>query len=174
MKNKNVYLWTGNGWGKTTSALGVGLRAIGHGQKVIIIQFMKGRKYIGEYKVRNRLKPNYEIYQFGRENFVDLKNPSEKDRQLARKGFEFAKKMAKRKPNLLILDEINLAVKIGLLDINEVLKFLSRIPKTTNVYLTGRYAPKKMIEKADYVTNIQDVKHPQLKRTDKPKVGIDF
>jgi cob(I)alamin adenosyltransferase len=172
MANKNIYLWTGNGWGKTTSALGVGLRAIGHGRKVIVIQFMKGRKNIGEYKVRDRLKPNYEIYQFGRESFVNLKNPSEKDKKLARKGFEFAKKMLKRKPDLLILDEINLAVKIGLLDIGEVLKFLSTVPKKTNVYLTGRYAPKKLVARADYVTEIKAVKHPPL--TGKAKTGIDY
>jgi cob(I)alamin adenosyltransferase len=174
MKNKNVYLWTGNGWGKTTSALGVSLRAIGHGHKVIIIQFMKGRKWTGEYKIRSRLKPNYEIYQFGREGFVNLKNPSEKDRELAGKGFEFAKKAAKRKPNLLILDEINLAVSIGLLDIGDVLDFLETVPKQTAVYLTGRYAPKKLVDRADYVTEIKAVKHPQMRKGQQAKKGIDY
>lgn len=171
---KNIYLWTGNGWGKTTSALGVSLRAIGHGHKIIIIQFMKGWKNTGEYLIRKRLKPNYEIYQFGRKEFVNLDNPSERDKELARKGFEFAKEALKRKPNLLILDEINLAVKTGLLDVDEVLDFLDRVPKNVAVYLTGRYAPKKLVERADYVTEIKAVKHPLLKRTDKPKKGIDY
>jgi cob(I)alamin adenosyltransferase len=174
MENKNIYLWTGNGWGKTTSALGVALRAIGHGHKVIIIQFMKGRKWTGEYKIRIRLKPNYEIYQFGKKDFVNLKKPSKKDRQLAIKGLEFAKEAVKRKPNLLILDEINLAVKIGLLDIDDVLEFLDRVPKGITVYLTGRYAPKKLMARADYVTEIKAVKHPQINVKEKAKKGIDY
>jgi cob(I)alamin adenosyltransferase len=174
MKGKNIYLWTGNGWGKTTSALGVALRAIGHGYKVIIIQFMKGRKWIGEYKVRKRLKPNYEIYQFGKKDFVNLKKPSEKDRQLAIKGLEFAKEAVKRKPNLLILDEINLAVKIGLLDIDDVLEFLDKVPKGITVYMTGRYAPKKLMARADYVTEIKAVKHPPTNVKGKAKRGIDY
>lgn len=171
---KNIYLWTGNGWGKTTSALGVSLRAIGHGHRVIIVQFMKGRKYIGEYKVRNRLKPNYKIHQFGREEFVNMKKPSAKDKELAKKGFEFAKEAVRKKPNLLILDEINIAVRIGLLDINEVLEFLDNVPKNITVYLTGRYAPKRLIKRADYVTEVKAVKHPPLKKGQPAKKGIDY
>ena len=170
----NIYLWTGDGWGKTTSALGVSLRAIGNGHKVIIIQFMKGWKNTGEYLIRGRLKPNYNIYQFGRKEFVNLKKPSPKDKELARKGFEFAKQAVKKKPNLLILDEINIAVKIGLLDADEVIKFLDSIPKTTAVYLTGRYAPKKLVDRADYVTEIKAVKYPAIKKGQKAKKGIDY
>ncbi|MBW2991740.1 cob(I)yrinic acid a,c-diamide adenosyltransferase [Candidatus Woesearchaeota archaeon] len=174
MKKNNVYLWTGNGWGKTTSALGVSLRAIGHGHKVIIIQFMKGRKWVGEYKVRNRLKPNYQIYQFGRKEFINLRKPSAGDKKLARKGFEFAKQAVKKKPNLLILDEINLAVKIGLLNVDEVIDFLDKVPKSVTVYLTGRYAPKKLVERADYVTEVRAVKHPPIKKRQPAKKGIDY
>ncbi|MCX8147543.1 MAG: cob(I)yrinic acid a,c-diamide adenosyltransferase [Candidatus Woesearchaeota archaeon] len=169
---KNIYLWTGNGWGKTTSALGVALRAIGHGHKVIIIQFMKGRRYIGEYKIRKRLRPHYNIYQFGRERFVNLKNPSKKDKELARKGFEFIKEAIKQKPKLLILDEINLATAIGLLDINEVIDMLNKIPKNITVYLTGRYAPKKLMDRADYVTEIRAIRHPPIGK--RAKKGIDY
>ena len=120
MKEKaKVYLWTGDGWGKSTSSFGAALRCIGHGYNVIIIQFMKGRKNIGEFKISKRLGPKYEIHQFGRKGWVDLKNPSEQDKALAVKGLDFAKKCLKKKPFLLILDEINLAVAIKLLDEKE-------------------------------------------------------
>jgi cob(I)alamin adenosyltransferase len=169
----NIYLWTGNGWGKTTSALGVALRAIGQNHKVIIIQFMKGRKYIGEYKVRKMLSPNYKIYQFGRKEFVNLKKPLKKDKELAQKGFKFIRKAVKLKPNLLILDEINLAAAIGLIDKNKVLRLLDEIPKNITIYLTGRKAPKEFIKKADYVTEIKAIKHPKLDFKN-PKRGIDY
>jgi len=171
-KKENIYLWTGNGWGKTTSALGVALRAIGHNKRVVIVQFMKGRKYIGEYKVRRRLNPYYNIYQFGREGFVNLKNPSKRDKELARRGFEFAKRIVKTKPFLLILDEINLAARIGLLDKKEVLEFIDSVPKEVTVYMTGRYAPKEFVKRADYVSEIKAVKHPPIDK--EGKIGIDY
>lgn len=171
-KSNNVYLWTGNGWGKTTSALGVSLRAIGQKQKVIIIQFMKGRKYIGEYKVRQRLRPYYNIYQFGAEKLVNLRNPSKADRIHARKGFEFIKTAVKQRPKLLILDEINIATAIGLLDADEVIGLINKIPKNITVYMTGRRAPKKFIKRADYVTEIRAIKHPPLGA--RAKKGIDY
>lgn len=174
MKTKgNVYLWTGNGWGKTTSALGVALRAIGHNKKVIIIQFMKGRKFIGEYKIKDKLKPNYEIYQFGTKDFINIKSPTEKDKALAIKGLEFAKEAAKKKPFLLILDEINIAASIGLIDKKDVLELIDSLPKETTIYLTGRYAPKEFIRRADYVTEIKSIKCPKDMIL-KGKIGIDF
>lgn len=172
-KKDNVYLWTGHGWGKTTSALGVVLRAVGHKKKVVMIQFMKGRKNIGEYRSRIRLLPYFKMYQFGRKEFVKLSKPTEKDKKLARKGFQFAKKILKeKKPFLLILDEINIAAAVGLLDIKEIVEFLDSVPKTTTVYLTGRYAPKKLMDRADYVTEIKAIKHPPLGK--KAKKGIDY
>lgn len=174
MLKKNVYLWTGDGWGKTTSALGVAMRAIGHGHKVVVVQFMKGRKEVGEYKIMKRLKPNYSIYQFGRREFINLKNPAKRDKELARKGFEFAKNVVKKKPNLLILDEMNLAVKIGLLDEKEIIDFLDSIPRSINVYLTGRYATKGLMKRADYVTEIKAKKHPPIRKDQPAKKGIDY
>lgn len=173
-KKGNIYLLTGNGWGKTTSALGVALRALGQGKKVVIIQFMKGRKYIGEYKVAKQLGSRYQIYQFGREEFVDLKNPSSHDFILAKRGIEFAKKIVKKeKPFLLVLDEVNIAARIGLLDKKEVLEFVDSIPASVNVYLTGRYAPLEFKKRADYVTYVKAVKHPKLDMR-KAKIGIDY
>jgi len=172
-KKDNVYLWTGHGWGKTTSALGVALRAVGHRKKVVMIQFMKGRKHIGEYISKERLRPYFEMRQFGRKEFVKLSKPSEQDKRLARKGFELAKKVLReKKPFLLILDEINIAAATGLLDVDEILEFLDSVPKATTVYLTGRYAPRKLMDRADYVTEIRAVKHPPI--SGKGKIGIDY
>src|SRR4030042_6725618 len=117
-----IYLYHGSGGGKTTNALGLALRSVGHGNRVIIVQFMKGRKDIGEYKIAKRLHPDYEIYQFGREDWVDLKNPSEEDKRRAREGLLFAQKSLKLEPNLLILDEIGLAAYYGLLETDDVLE----------------------------------------------------
>src|SRR3989344_6749292 len=154
-KRAVVYLWTGNGAGKTTSALGIALRAIAHDFKVIIIQFMKGwGDKVGEYRIRKRLGKNYEIHQFGRTGWVDLKNPSEHDKILAEKGLDAAYVAAKKKPHLLILDEINLAVACKLLDEKDVLKFLDKIPAKVNVYMTGRYATPKLMRRANYVNEI--------------------
>ncbi|PAV12060.1 cob(I)yrinic acid a,c-diamide adenosyltransferase [Methanosarcina spelaei] len=155
-----VYLYTGEGEGKTTNAFGLALRAVGHGYSVIIVQFLKGRKYIGEYKIKDRLAPEYEICQFGREEFVDFKNPIPLDYELAEKGLEFAKKALKRKPRLLILDEINLAAHFGIVKTEDILKLLEKIPKETTVVLTGRRAPEELIKRADLVTEMRLIKHP--------------
>ncbi|MDH5815395.1 MAG: cob(I)yrinic acid a,c-diamide adenosyltransferase [Candidatus Nezhaarchaeota archaeon] len=155
-----IHVYTGDGEGKTLTAFGLALRAIGHGFKVIIIQFMKGRKDVGEYKIKDRLQPEYEIYQFGREEFVDLNNPQPIDYELARKALEFAEKALERKPRVLVLDEINLAAAIGLVKVEEVLKLLEKVPEETVVVLTGRRAPKEFIEIADLVTELKEIKHP--------------
>ena len=159
-----VHLYTGSGEGKTTNAFGLALRAVGHGYKVVIVQFMKGRRNVGEYKAcLSRLSPECEIRQFGRKEFVDLKNPEPVDYELARRGLEFAKEALKRRPKLLVLDEINLATAIGLLKVEEVLKLLNNVPPSTVVVLTGRRAPKELIERADLVTEMREVKHPMHK-----------
>ncbi|MBS7657714.1 MAG: cob(I)yrinic acid a,c-diamide adenosyltransferase [Candidatus Bathyarchaeia archaeon] len=155
-----IYVYTGNGAGKTTNALGLALRAIGHKYKVIIIQFLKFKKNIGEYKIRRKLQPYYEIYQFGVSGF-NFKRLRKKDFEAAEKGLEFAWKALRKKPKLLILDEINLAVTKGLIDVEKVIKLLDNVPRETTVILTGRYAPKKIIEKADFVNEIVEVKRPK-------------
>lgn len=172
MKKAPVYLWTGNGWGKSTSAFGAALRALGHGYKIIIVQFMKGRKdQIGEYRIRKIIGHEYEIYQFGKKSFVNLRKPSAEDKQLAKHGLEAAKKLALERPFLLILDEINLAVAVGLLDEMEVIRFLDKVPPRTHVYLTGRFATKGLIKRADYVNEIDVIKGPKKLVGEK---GIDY
>jgi cob(I)alamin adenosyltransferase len=157
-----IYLYTGTGGGKTTNALGLALRCVGHKRKVVIIQFLKWWKNTGEYKIRKLLAPYYEIYQFGRKGWHGLSNLGEKDKKLAKKALRFAERIVKeKKPHLLVLDEINLALHYKLLDLEEVLEFLDKIPKRTHVVLTGRFAPKELIDRADFVNESIDVKHPE-------------
>ncbi len=171
---KGLHIYTGEGGGKTVAALGLALRAVGHGHKVIIIQFMKGRRYIGEYKIARRLYPEYNIYQFGREEFVDLKNPSDEDKKIAEEGLKFVKRIVKKeKPDILILDEINLAASINLISIEDVIDLLNKIPEKTLVVFTGRRAPKEFIEKADMVTELIPIKHPYEKGI-KARTGIEY
>ena len=167
-----IYLYTGTGAGKTTNALGLALRSIGHKHKVVIIQFLKWWKNTGEYKIRKMLAPYYEIYQFGRKGWHGLSNLGEEDKKLAEKALKFAEKIVReKKPHLLVLDEINLALHCKLLDVKEVLEFLDRIPKRTDVVLTGRYAPKELIDRAEFVNEIVDIKHPAEMVTTK---GIQY
>jgi len=171
-----VYLYTGTGAGKTTNALGLALRSIGHDKKVIVIQFFKWRKDIGEYLIKDKLASYYEIYQFGRPAWLGPKEKTEEfagqkfkvegfkntDKDLANKGLEFAKQVLKdKKPHLLVLDEINLALHWKLLDLKDVLELLNNLPVDTTVVLTGRYAPQELIERADFVNVIQEVKVPE-------------
>ncbi len=157
-----VYLYTGTGGGKTVSALGLALRSSGHKQRVVMVQFMKGRKTVGEYKVQKMLAPYYRVKQFGRGSWVKLGKPAEKDKELALKGLEYAKKvLVDEKPDLLILDEVNLAVAAKLLKAQDVLALLAKIPKKTNVVMTGRHAPRSLRERADFVNVVSSVKHPQ-------------
>lgn len=172
-KKPSIILYTGSGQGKTLAALGLALRALGHGYKVILAQFMKGRTFIGEYKIRGRLSPEFELHQFGREDFVNLEKPEPVDFELAKKGLAFAKEALNRKPYLLILDEINLAVAVGLIKIDEVLNLLENIPEETTVVLVGRRAPPEFIDRADLVTFMVEVKHPFGKGIEARK-GIEY
>ena len=144
------------------NALGLALRSVGHEHKVVIIQFLKWWKNTGEYKIRKKLQPYYEIYQFGREGWIGLDNLGEEDRRLSKEGLNFAKKVVEeKKPHLLILDEINLALHCNMLEIKEVMEFLDSIPEGTDVVLTGRYAPKKLVDRADFVNEVKDIKHSE-------------
>jgi len=158
----NIYLYTGNGAGKTANALGLALRSVGHKRKVVIIQFLKWWKNTGEYKIRTLLKPYYEIHLFGRKGWIGLSNLGDEDRKLAQKALRFAEKVAREKrPALLVLDEINLALHCQLLDTQEVLSFLDKIPKGTDVVLTGRFAPRELLDRADFVNEVRDIKFPK-------------
>lgn len=167
-----VEVYTGNGKGKTTAALGLALRASGRGLKVYIIQFMKAKKAYGEHFALKKIAGIKQI-QFGRKCFVSKENPKKIDVELARKGFEFAKKIVlSGKYDVVILDEISVAVEWNLIDANEVLSLMEKKPKKVELILTGRYAKKEIIEKADLVSEIIEVKHPFQKGM-KGRKGIE-
>lgn len=157
---------TGEGGGKTTAAMGLALRALGHDKRVVIIQFMKGR-FTGEMKSLMRfIKCDFK--QFGRHEFVNLDNPSVHDKELAVKGLSYASQSLSNKPFMLVLDEVNLACAIGLLKTKDVLALLKKAE--CHVVLTGRRAPKPLIKTADFVTE-----HEDLKRKDvKARQGIEY
>ncbi|HIE15188.1 TPA: cob(I)yrinic acid a,c-diamide adenosyltransferase [Candidatus Bathyarchaeota archaeon] len=164
-----IFLYYGTGAGKTTNALGLALRCAGHRLRAVIIQFMKGRKDIGEYLVKEMLFPYYEIYQFGRTGWVNLRNPSNEDKALAKKALKKAEEILETKPHLLVLDEVCLATYIGLVDVKEILKVLRKVPEETDVVLTGRYCPPELIDQADFVNLIAEVKAPRKIYT---RIGI--
>jgi cob(I)alamin adenosyltransferase len=164
--------WHGEGKGKTTAAFGLAMRAAGRGLSVLIIQFMKGRSECGEIVSAKRL-PGITIEQFGTENLIDADKLSEKDRRLAAKGMERAKKAISRKEaDLLILDEINVAVHFDLVSEEQVLELIHAKPSSMELVLTGRYAGPEIIRHADYVTEMKAKKHP-FKSGQEARDGIE-
>jgi cob(I)alamin adenosyltransferase len=154
-----IQIYTGDGKGKTTAALGQALRALGHGHKVFMIQFLKGRTY-GELITCKNCLPDFSIVMYGRDDFVKKGAPEEIDVRMARQGFELARKVAAEgKHQMLILDEINIAVDYGLISLSELLDFLDSCPRDMEVVCTGRYAPPELIEKADLVSEVKEIKH---------------
>ncbi len=157
-----VHVITGEGRGKTTSALGLAVRASGRELKCYIIQFMKGFEY-GELFTLRKL-PNVEIKQFGRSEFVSKEKPLQIDFEQARAGLEHARQIIQsNKYDLVILDEINVAISYELIPLEEVIELVKNKPAHVELVLTGRYAPKELIELADYVTEMKEVKHPYRK-----------
>jgi cob(I)alamin adenosyltransferase len=154
-----IQVYTGDGKGKTTAALGQALRAIGHGYKVYMIQFLKGRTY-GELITCRDCLPDFTIAMSGRDEFVRKGQPEEVDVRLAREGLDLARKVvAEGRHKMLILDEINVAVDYGLITIGELLDFLDGCPDDMEVVCTGRYAPPELIERADMVSEVKEIKH---------------
>jgi len=155
-----IQLYTGNGKGKTTAAFGLALRALGHGWRVTILQFMKGDAKYGEV-CSMALFPNCQIMRFGRDTFVDYNNPDPADLELAKQGFEVLENIfTENSCDLLILDEINVALALKLLPEEEVVTLLTKRPPNMEVVLTGRYAPQSIQQCADLITEMQPLKHP--------------
>ncbi|MDI6840979.1 MAG: cob(I)yrinic acid a,c-diamide adenosyltransferase [bacterium] len=173
MRIGTVQVYTGNGKGKTTAAIGQALRAVGHGLKVIMIQFMKGKINYGELIAAKNLS-GFTIEQYGLPTFVDKNKPSQEDKELAKKGFKRAKMVIKSGDyDMVILDEINVAIDYGLVSLSELLELIKTKPKNVELILTGRYAPKEEIEIADLVTDMKEIKHHYQKGI-QSREGIEY
>ena len=164
---------TGEGKGKTTAALGLALRAVGSGMRAIMIQFMKGTWKYGGLEAAKRLAPDFTILQMG-EGFTWETKDRKKDVALSKKTWGFCKEtIQSKKYDLVILDEINYVLGYGFLDTKEVVDFLKKKPEELHLVLTGRNAPKELIEMADLVTEMKEVKHPFQKGIVAQR-GIEF
>lgn len=155
-----IQVYTGDGKGKTTCALGLALRAVGQGFKVYMVQFMKGRE-TGELRVAaERLAPEMTLRSFGRPGLVNLRDPAAEDLALIRDAWDLARQVILAgEHDLVILDEINLAMTFKLLPQTEVFEVLRDRPPWVEVVLTGRQAPPELVELADLVTEMRPVKH---------------
>ncbi|HOC59212.1 MAG: cob(I)yrinic acid a,c-diamide adenosyltransferase [Syntrophaceae bacterium] len=168
-----VIVITGNGKGKTTSAFGQALRAIGQGYKVFVLQFMKGRDY-GEYLAAKKYLPRLTIRRAGLDSFVMRDNPAPEDIELARQGFEQVKAaVASDKYDMIILDEINVAVDFQLIPLDEVVALIQNKPPALDLILTGRYAAKKILKLADTVSEVKEIKHHYAAGI-KDRAGIEY
>ncbi|MFQ6083505.1 MAG: cob(I)yrinic acid a,c-diamide adenosyltransferase [Candidatus Aminicenantia bacterium] len=160
-KNRGyIQVYTGNGKGKTTAALGLALRAAGHNYRTYIGQFLKGQPY-GELKGIKNLSPHITIEQFGRKGFIHVHhNPDKEDIKRAREGLKKCRQaMLSGKYEIIILDEINVALYFNILTEEEVIKFIEQKPEDVELILTGRYAPQAIIDRADLVTEMKEIKH---------------
>ncbi len=153
-----VHVYTGDGKGKTTAALGLALRAIGAGWRVLFVQFLKQGEY-SEIKALRRLGDQVKICQYGSGEFVRGR-PSEKEVASAQRGLnEVIEAMGTKEYDLIILDEIDVAMHFGLIPIESVIALLERRPPDLEMVLTGRWAPEEIIERADLVTEMRMIKH---------------
>jgi cob(I)alamin adenosyltransferase len=172
-----VIINTGTGKGKTTAALGMAVRAAGHGQKVLILQFIKGAWKTGESKFMKKLAPEIEMIQLGK-GFFKIEDGkvkiTPKDRKEAREAFEIAAdKIMSGKYELIVLDEIINLLAYDLIGSSEIISLLKGRPQGLSVVLTGRGATKELIDAADTVSEIKEIKHAFSKGI-KAKKGIEY
>jgi len=172
-----VIVFTGNGKGKTTAALGMGIRTLGYGYKVAIIQFIKGAWTTGEQKAFEKFSNNIEWRSLGAGFTWETQNRI-KDQFLVKKAWEAAQEYLRDKSyKLVILDEINIAIKLGYLDAEEIISFIKDLNMNKNlchVILTGRGASKEIIEFADLVTEMKLIKHPFREQGIKAQECVEY
>jgi len=172
-----ILVFTGEGKGKTTAALGQAIRAFGQGKKILIVQFIKSKEWkTGEEKIIKKLGSNFKLIKDGK-GFVGImgdrlhkkihKIAAQKTLGVAREEI-FSKKF-----DLIILDEINVALSLKLISLNKVLSILNKVPSEIDLILTGRGAPEKIIKMADLVTEFKEIKHP-FKKGVPAKRGIEY
>lgn len=154
-----IHVYTGEGKGKSTAALGLALRAAGHGRQVLVVQFLQGNKQAGEFLAQSRLSPLVEIVQFGVPDGTNVLQPTDMDIYVTQQGMEYVRRqLVKKRPDILILDEILPAVHFGLLNYKEVVDLLDNKHAHLEVVLTGRFAHPEILNRADLITVMQSVK----------------
>ena len=175
IKKGLLIVFTGNGKGKTTASLGMALRTIGHGHKVAIIQFIKGGWTTGEEKALKSLSSNISWHSLG-EGFTWETQDRIRDEKLVQEAWKLAKKYIKNESyKLIILDEINIATKLGYLDSEEIINFLkSLVNRKNHVVLTGRGASDSIIKYSDLVTEMKLIKHPFKEQGIKAQKCVEF
>jgi len=168
-----IQVFTGNGKGKTSAALGSTLRAAGHNLKVFIVFFMKGKYPYGEFSILPKL-PNVEVASFGLRCLVDPNNINPEEIEQAELALKTAREaMLSGKYDMVVLDEVNVAVYFKLIQLDDVIKLIEEKPPGLDLILTGRYAETAVIERADLVTEMVKVKHPYDKGV-KARKGIEY
>jgi cob(I)alamin adenosyltransferase len=171
-----VIVYTGNGKGKTTASLGVALRAIGHGLRVCMVQFIKGEWHYGELNSIKKLEPDFELIVAGKGfiGIIDDDHAFEEHVRAAKTALDIVEqKISLDTFDIIILDEINYALHLGVLQLADVMKILQNRPKHLSLILTGNHACEEIITLADLVTEMKEIKHP-YKKGIKAKKGIDF
>jgi len=175
-KDGLVIVYTGGGKGKTTAALGMALRAIGYNYKICMIQFIKGSWHYGEIDSSKKLEPEFEMIAIGKGfvGILDDKYPKEEHKKIAKEAIKICReKINSGKYHIIILDEVNYAINLGLIDVKDVLELIKSKPTELNLVLTGNHATTEIIEVADLVTEMKEIKHP-FQHGIKAKKGIDF
>ena len=168
-----IQVYTGDGKGKTSAALGVAFRACARGAKVLMLAFLKDDPEYSE-AIGAHLLPGFTLKQVGRDAFVNFKNPDKIDLDMARAGWELAKEaIAQQQADVIILDEINIVLQTGMLPVDEVVGFLSAHKGEGEVICTGRGAPQELCAIADLVTDMREVKH-YFHLGVASRAGIDF
>lgn len=169
-----IIVHTGSGKGKTTAALGLGFRAVGNGLKVLMVQFIKGSWHYGELDAAETLGENFQIRPMGK-GFVKLGGePDPEQVQAAEEAWAYAReKLLSGEYDMIILDEINYAISYGLVKVEPVVEALQQKPEDIHLVLTGRNAPPQIVELADLVTEMREVKHPYQKGIDAQR-GIEY
>ena len=178
-----VQVYTGDGKGKTTCALGVGLRAAGHGLEILMISFMKAKVAehsggidvnYGEFKIVDRI-PNFTIIPVGRQEFVDKENPDPIDIKMAQEGLRMAQNaLSEHKCDVLILDEINVAVEWNLISLQNQLNLIDMKPDDMELIMTGRYAKSEVMDAANLVTEMREIKHYYNSDKIQARRGFEF
>ena len=171
-----VIVYTGKGKGKTTAALGMALRAIGYDHKVCMLQFIKGSWHYGEMDSSKKLEPNFELIAVGKGfvGILDDNSSREEHEKYAAEAVRICReKIFSEKYDVIILDEVNYAITLGLIDVQEIIKIIKEKPSELDLVLTGRDVKEEIVELADLVTEMKEIKHP-FKSGIKAKKGIDF